>query len=293
MFRVNVNCRNSLFSALVQLMHLVITALRRTSIFFTNNPLLVTIIATTLKTQAAPADLQSWYLFHCEEVQRAQTWVNYYIGAASQYGNCKEYSNLVEQWKIYAINQQQWATYCYEQLCRGSVAQVEAPLRFEKSPNHASHFKHQSPFQARPNGGSENVALITMRSGYAFGLNSLPPVIHRTIAAGNALQKKPYILGGGHQKLEDYGYDCSSAVSFVLIKAGLLNRIFNTQHLKDYGEPGPGKFITLWVKPGVHVFMTICGLRLDTSGGSIAQGPRWRTSERLYTGFTPRHPLGL
>ena len=32
-----------------------------------------------------------------------------------------------------------------------------------------------------------------------------------------------------------------------------------------YGEPGPGRWITIYARNG-HVFMTLCGLRLDTGG---------------------------
>jgi hypothetical protein len=113
------------------------------------------------------------------------------------------------------------------------------------------------------------------------------------IEAGNALQNKPYILGGGHRQLEDVGYDCSSSVSYMLIKAGLLSQVLNSNRLANYGAFGPGRYITIWVKPGHHVFITICGLRLDTSGGQVAEGPRWRTTDRSHRGFVPRHPHGL
>ena len=43
---------------------------------------------------------------------------------------------------------------------------------------------------------------------------------------------------------------------------------------------------------GGHVFMTVAGLRLDTSGLST-DGTRWHTSSRSGSGYVVRHPNGL
>ncbi len=149
------------------------------------------------------------------------------------------------------------------------------------------------PQPAMPQPAASPAPPVTLRNGFAYGLSTLPHLIHRLLGAANALQNKPYLLGGGHRRLDDVGYDCSSATSYVLIKAGLLQAVLNSSQLAGYGEPGPGRFITLWVKSGHHVFLTICGLRLDTSGGRVSEGPRWRTAERNLAGFMPRHPPGL
>jgi hypothetical protein len=120
-----------------------------------------------------------------------------------------------------------------------------------------------------------------------------PQALQFAVYAANTLQNKPYVLGGGHRNIEDSAYDCSSSTSYVLIKAGLLNRCLSSKEFATYGEAGVGRFITIWVKPGEHVFMTICGLRMDTSGQVTGEGPRWRTKGRSYAGFSPRHPFGM
>ncbi len=236
----------------------------------------VTILVTTITTagisQVAPeiAAWRSWQ--HAHEAGRAAQWVDYHARQAAQNPQHPELSALAWQWKAYETDQQRWASY-YRQWSMSTA--VARPV---KSPS----VKAQG-----------SLPPITLRDGYAFGLNSLPLAVHRIIEAGNALQNKPYILGGGHRRLEDLGYDCSSTVSYVLIKAGQLQEILNSARFADYGAAGPGRYVTIWVKPGNHVFVTICGLRLDTSGGRVAEGPRWRTSGRSVQGFTPRHPLGL
>jgi uncharacterized protein YkwD len=138
------------------------------------------------------------------------------------------------------------------------------------------------PGQARLTGG-----LVTAPGG-------IPEAVGQAIAAGNVLQTKSYKYGGGRDTLEDSGYDCSGAVSYVLIKAGLLDAPLTSAAFLTYGEPGPGRWITIHAKAG-HVFMTICGVRLDTGGraGRGASGPRWRSQARSAAGWTVRHPTGF
>ena len=128
---------------------------------------------------------------------------------------------------------------------------------------------------------------------YATAPATLPPQVQYAVAAGNYIQSKPYVRGGGHGRVEDFAYDCSSSVSYALIKGGMLKRPLSSNEFANYGEAGPGRFITIYVKPGEHVFMSICGLRLDTSGGSAGEGPRWRANARSMNGFVMRHPFGL
>ncbi|MBX7208813.1 MAG: hypothetical protein K1X78_10905 [Verrucomicrobiaceae bacterium] len=121
-----------------------------------------------------------------------------------------------------------------------------------------------------------------------------PEPVTRAISAGNTLQTKGYKVGGGRDTLEDTGYDCSGAVSYMLIKAGLLDEPRTSQTFATFGDPGPGKWITIHTRPG-HVFITLCGLRLDTGGrGGIGPaGPRWSTFLRGGPEWTERHPPGL
>jgi hypothetical protein len=118
------------------------------------------------------------------------------------------------------------------------------------------------------------------------------PILHAVYAA-NTLQGKPYRMGGGHSRVYDSAYDCSGTSSYVLIHSGLLRSPLNSAQFARYGLPGPGRFITIYVKPGEHVFMTVCGLRLDTTGGREGEGPRWRPTPRSTAGFLLRHPPGL
>ena len=121
-----------------------------------------------------------------------------------------------------------------------------------------------------------------------------PPTVLRAIAAGNNLQTKSYRYGGGRDQLEDWGYDCSGTVSYVLIKSGLLDEPRTSGRFATYGEGGPGRWLTIYATPG-HCFMTICGLRLDTGGrGGVGEkGPRWNSYPRPGTGYVVRHPPGL
>lgn len=209
---------------------------------------------------------------HAVEASRAAQWVQYHSWQAAQHPHQAEYANLAWQWKTYETQQLMWASY-YKQ--------------------HSETAAVVHPQQAAATGRSSSLPPIVLRNGVAFGLSSLPHAIHQTIHAANMLQDKPYLLGGGHRRLEDVAYDCSSSASYVLIKAGLLQQVLNSSRFAEYGEPGEGRYLTVWVKPGQHVFVTICGLRLDTSGGRVAEGPRWRTTARSLSGFLPRHPQGL
>lgn len=133
-----------------------------------------------------------------------------------------------------------------------------------------------------------------LRSTIATAPEGAPEPVVRAIQAGNSLQTKGYKLGGGRDSLEDTGYDCSGAVSYVLIKAGLLDEPRTSKTFATFGDPGPGKWITIHARPG-HVFITLCGLRLDTGGrgGQGTAGPRWNTIPRGGPEWTQRHPPGL
>lgn len=121
-----------------------------------------------------------------------------------------------------------------------------------------------------------------------------PTAIRTAVIAGNSIQTKPYKWGGGHGRTEDWGYDCSGSVSYVLMKAGLLGRALTSGSFANYGEPGAGRWITIYAGNG-HVFMTICGIRLDTGGraGRGESGPRWSLNPRYGKGFVMRHPPGF
>jgi cell wall-associated NlpC family hydrolase len=118
-----------------------------------------------------------------------------------------------------------------------------------------------------------------------------PLVVQAVIAAGNKIAKMPYIYGGGHGKWEDIGYDCSGSVSYALHGAGLLDTAMPSGSFMNWGDAGEGQWITLYANGG-HIFMTVAGLRFDTSGRSSA-GTRWQADMRSASGYTVRHPQGL
>ena len=61
-----------------------------------------------------------------------------------------------------------------------------------------------------------------------------------------------------------------------------------------FGTRGVGTWVTIFTNPG-HAYMTVAGLRLDTSSAddpSNQQGPRWRPLRPANAGFSIRHPAG-
>ena len=135
---------------------------------------------------------------------------------------------------------------------------------------------------------------IVLQGRTAVAPVGIPPAIERAVAAGNILQTRSYKYGGGRDTLEDWGYDCSGSVSYVLIKSGLLDEPRTSRSFATYGEPGPGRWLTVYASPG-HVFITVCGLRLDTGGrGGVGErGPRWNPHPRSSQGYVLRHPPGF
>ncbi len=131
-----------------------------------------------------------------------------------------------------------------------------------------------------------------IRDGHAIAPDHAPPVVHRATIAGNQLQGKPYRYGGGHARVDDTGYDCSGAVSYVLNKAGLMKGTRTSRGFLNYGEPGPGRWITIYARDG-HAFITVAGLRLDTGGTREDTGPLWKPFSRKTSSFVLRHPPGL
>lgn len=128
---------------------------------------------------------------------------------------------------------------------------------------------------------------------HAFAHVSHPQAVHRIVGIANQIVDKPYKWGGGHQVLFDNGFDCSGSISHVLYRSGLLQHASTSAAFLRYGMPGPGNYVTLYVKPGHHVFMEVCGLRFDTSGQRAGEGPRWRVPSRDRQGFYARHPAWL
>jgi len=132
--------------------------------------------------------------------------------------------------------------------------------------------------------------------GLAAAPESAPAAVQEIIWAGNQLIGLPYIYGGGHNAtFTSTGYDCSGTVSFALHGADLLSAPLDSGEFMTWGAAGVGQWVTIFTNPG-HAYMTVAGLRLDTSSAddpSNEQGPRWRPLRQSNTGFTVRHPVGL
>jgi peptidoglycan hydrolase-like protein with peptidoglycan-binding domain len=117
-------------------------------------------------------------------------------------------------------------------------------------------------------------------------------VVARVIAAANEIATRPYVYGGGHGSFQSEGYDCSGSVSYALHGGGLLSSPEDSTGLESYGEPGPGRYITIYAN-AEHAYMTIDGRRFDTVALQ-EDGSRWSDSSGDDGGgFVERHPDGL
>ncbi|MEI6791627.1 MAG: peptidoglycan-binding protein [Actinomycetes bacterium] len=135
-----------------------------------------------------------------------------------------------------------------------------------------------------------NLAKVT-NAGIAIAPENAPLAVQQIIAAGNKIAYKPYLWGGGHGRWEDSGYDCSGSVSYALRGAKLLSSPLASYDFFGWGRGGRGQWVTLYTNSG-HIYMTVAGIRFDTSGiGS--NGSRWQRDMRSSSGFQIRHPNGL
>jgi len=130
----------------------------------------------------------------------------------------------------------------------------------------------------------------TNAGGLAQPPAGAPPQIGLVMAAGNAIAGLPYQYGGGHGSFKANAYDCSGSVSYALAAAGLVNSPMASGPFMSWGDPGPGKWITVYANAG-HAFMVVAGWRFDTS--ALGTGTRWTRSMRGTGGFVARHPPGL
>ena len=118
-----------------------------------------------------------------------------------------------------------------------------------------------------------------------------PAAVAQIIAAGNAIATLPYIYGGGHASFHADGYDCSGSVSYALAAAGLVTSPMVSGDFEDWGDPGPGRWVTIYANAG-HVWMEVAGWRFDTV--ALAEdGTRWARGGGEFSGFVVRHPPGL
>ncbi len=134
-----------------------------------------------------------------------------------------------------------------------------------------------------------------MVDGLGAAPMSAPLAVQAIVWAGNQIIGLPYIFGGGHASFVSPGYDCSGTVSFALHGASLLTTPEDSSEFMGWGSRGLGTWVTVFSNPG-HAYMTVAGLRLDTSAAddpTDQQGPRWRPLRPANGGFTVRHPTSL
>jgi hypothetical protein len=162
-----------------------------------------------------------------------------------------------------------------------------------------------------------------LADGVAAAPADAPAAVQAMIAAGNRINRFPYSYGGAHgdpaQTMSESnpdpaavrgaeenggpGYDCSSATSYVLWGGGLGESLLggavnDSSELENVGDPGPGKWVTIYANAG-HAYIEVAGIYLDTAAGlgnplnPPATGPRWSTVGTGPAGFVVRHPPGL
>ena len=140
--------------------------------------------------------------------------------------------------------------------------------------------------------GNANVSGIAVNTaGMVQPPAGAPEAVRQVIAAGNAIATLPYIYGGGHASFHADGYDCSGSVSYALAAAGLVSSPMVSGDFEDWGEAGPGRWITIYANAG-HVWMDVAGWRFDTV--ALAEsGTRWARGGGEFSDMVVRHPAGL
>jgi cell wall-associated NlpC family hydrolase len=129
--------------------------------------------------------------------------------------------------------------------------------------------------------------------GLAVAPSDAPLEVQEIIAAGDRIATTPYLWGGGHGAwVSPGGYDCSGSVSYVLHAAGLLASPEVSGDLASWGDPGPGRWVTIYANNG-HVWMVIAGLRFDTRSLLATPYSRWNPTSASPDGYAIRHPPGL
>ena len=164
---------------------------------------------------------------------------------------------------IFTHNQAEW----YVQEVLQQAEQIEGGCKVSYVDWRVGAARHRLGDRRRPTRCSSPAAWPARPRG-------APPAVKAAIAAANSIATTPYVWGGGHGSCYSYGYDCSGAVSFALYGAGLLDTPLTSGALESYGEPGPGRWITIYAS-ATHTYAVIAGLRWDTVGDAPGTGPRW------------------
>ncbi len=121
-----------------------------------------------------------------------------------------------------------------------------------------------------------------------------------------------YTWGGSHglsPTPPNGPFDCSSAVSHELQVGGFENETMTTEQLVEWGEPGPGRWVTIFVKAFAgddsHTFLRFSAELTPPSERYWGTSGSWHSGEgpgfipeRIFSaeylsGFAMRHPPGL
>jgi peptidoglycan hydrolase-like protein with peptidoglycan-binding domain len=137
--------------------------------------------------------------------------------------------------------------------------------------------------------------------GTATAPAGAPATVVAVVAAANQIISSSYCYAGGHSSWKSSCYDCSGSVSYALHGGGLLSTPEDSTQFETYGDPGPGRWITIYADPS-HAFLVVAGRAFNTAayGGPnipAGTGPRWRYDPlgNLADGghYVVRHPPGL
>ena len=88
---------------------------------------------------------------------------------------------------------------------------------------------------------------------------------------------------------------CGAAGSSQTLLAG---GVLVSGDLESVGDPGPGKWVTIYANAG-HAYIEVAGIYFDTAAGlgnppnPPSTGPRWSSVGTGPSGFVARHPPGL
>lgn len=137
---------------------------------------------------------------------------------------------------------------------------------------------------------------VILEDGRAAAPAEAPDAVKQIIWAGNRIIGMPYRYGGGHAEgFEDTGYDCSGTISYALKGADLLERPLDSRSFFRWGRAGRGAWVTVYTASS-HAYMTVAGIRLDTSAAGDprgGKGPRWRVLRKSNKGYKTRRVVGL
>lgn len=177
--------------------------------------------------------------------------------------------------------------------------------------NHAEWYVEDVLADAERFGGDGSLEVAESTS-CAAPAGPAGPALQKIVAEADRLDALhlTYRYGGSHGESPTPAngpFDCSSAVSHLLQIGGFGNPTMDTTALITWGDPGPGRYLTIHIKPygeDAHTFIEFDpSVTPDekrywgTSGTNPNGGPGWIPKSAFdatyLAGFQPRHPEGL